>query len=543
MKKYYSQVAKKIEPYSWEFGDGIRFNSNTLPFPPPSLGRFLRAMKKGCSINEYGDPNYTDLKILLADYEKVSVDNLTIINSGDEAIDVIAKTFLDSGDLFITTPPTYEMFAIQSEINKGRNIEVPLKESRLFLEDSSLIAQNDRNWIVNADEIIRQANKRKVKLIFLCNPNNPTGSIISEKIIEKIVKDSDAIIVIDETYREFYGESSVNLIKKYDNVVVLRSFSKFAGIAGARIGYLIANKRLSKKFNFIRFPMGVSYFSYKLAEFVLKNDQKWIQDQVTIIQKERERLAKVFINFGWKVYPSQTNFLLVKVGKNAKDLCLQLQRKGILVRDRSSKKYLENCIRVTVRSPKENDRLIKELEIAARTMFARNDETLRDDVGKKVAFLDRDGTLLFEPQDTFQIDSLEKLKILDGVIDGLKYLIQRGFSLVLVTNQDGLGTKSFPKKTFQKPQNLFLKILKENGIKFEEIFICPHVITENCNCRKPNIGLIKNFLIKNTIDRKKSFVCGDRKTDKKFAENIGLTFIAMQTNGNFYNALKKGGIL
>lgn len=151
---------------------------------------------------------------------------------------------------------------------------------------------------------------------------------------------------------------------------------------------------------------------------------------------------------------------------------------------------------------------------------------------KKYAFLDRDGTLIYEPQDDFQIDSLEKLKILPGVIDGLKKLIDDGFSLVIATNQDGLGEPSFPLESFEIPQNRMLEIFKENGIEFTAVFVCPHRVSDNCACRKPKTGLVDEFL-KDKIGMSSSFVYGDRETDREFAKNLNLKFIKAQTNGKF----------
>lgn len=157
---------------------------------------------------------------------------------------------------------------------------------------------------------------------------------------------------------------------------------------------------------------------------------------------------------------------------------------------------------------------------------------------QKYAILDRDGTLIFEPQDNYQIDSLEKLKILDGVIEGLKLLIKNNYKLVMISNQDGLGTKSFPTADFLAPQNEMLKIFSENKIYFEQIFICPHFPEDNCNCRKPKTGLLDEWLKYSDIDLGKSFVCGDRDSDKQLAKNLGLKFIPMITNGNFIKAIR-----
>lgn len=344
---YFSEVAKNVVPYKWEEFDmekPLRFDANTSPTPPPSVNLFLKEMEKNCPINEYADPSYSRLKKLLADYEKVDISMITITNSGDEAIDILGKTFLNDGDYYLITPPTYEVYNSQLILNKGKSLEVPLISE---------------TWDIDADRIIAESKNKKIKIIFLCNPNNPTGSVIPQSIIEKILENSDSIVVIDETYREFYGKSSNSLLNKYPNLVILRSFSKFAGLAGARIGYLLASKELAEKFDAIRFPMGVSFLSYKLAEFVLEKDKGWIKNQVENIKQERERLSKELSKFGFKVYPSEANFLLVKVGDRSKELSLKLKQEGIIVRDRSSKKYLDGCIRITVRSKKENDQLLK----------------------------------------------------------------------------------------------------------------------------------------------------------------------------------------
>ncbi len=151
----------------------------------------------------------------------------------------------------------------------------------------------------------------------------------------------------------------------------------------------------------------------------------------------------------------------------------------------------------------------------------------------KVAFLDRDGTLIYEPPDTKQVDSLAKLRILPGVIVGLKTLLSQGFKLVMISNQDGLGTRVFPQKNFEAAQNKFLKDLKSNGIVFDQVFICPHFEKDKCDCRKPKTGLLKKFLKNNSIDCEKSFVVGDRESDREFAKNIGIKSYVMNTNSTF----------
>jgi histidinol-phosphate aminotransferase len=348
-KTYLSKNAQTVSPYIWEetpVENPLKFDTNTLPFPPPSVNIFLTEMKYSCPINEYGDPTYERLKRLLSEYENIQTDMITITNSGDEAIDILAKSFLNPGDYFVITPPTYEMYTIQCTINNGRLREVPLGKS----------------FKVNANTLIRESKQPQTKIIFLVNPNNPTGSIIPQSIIEAIVRKSDCIVVVDQAYGEFYGKTAVRLVNKYKNLVILKSFSKFSGLAGARIGYLIANTTLSTTFNAIRLPMGVSFLSYKLAATVLSNDRKWMGEQVKMILRERKILSQALQTLGYFVYPSQANFLLVNMGKNSKNICQKLKKKGILVRDCSTKPYLENCVRIAIRSPKENNVLINALK-------------------------------------------------------------------------------------------------------------------------------------------------------------------------------------
>lgn len=154
-------------------------------------------------------------------------------------------------------------------------------------------------------------------------------------------------------------------------------------------------------------------------------------------------------------------------------------------------------------------------------------------MAQKYAFLDRDGTLIFEPQDDFQIDSLEKLKILDGAIENMQKLQEQGYKLVMVTNQNGIGTPSFPTEDFEIPQARMMDIFAENGIEFEEVFVCPHFKEDNCECRKPKTALVDKFFADNDIDLENSFMCGDRDTDRQFGENLGMKYVPMECNGVF----------
>ncbi|KTD06892.1 bifunctional histidinol-phosphatase/imidazoleglycerol-phosphate dehydratase HisB [Legionella jamestowniensis] len=153
---------------------------------------------------------------------------------------------------------------------------------------------------------------------------------------------------------------------------------------------------------------------------------------------------------------------------------------------------------------------------------------------QKVLFIDRDGTLIEEPED-FQVDRLEKIKLCKDVIPNLLALSNAGFQLIMVTNQDGLGTDSFPQEDFQRCHDFTLNLFRSQGIHFSDIFICPHTETNNCSCRKPKTGLLLDFLRDNPVDRDNCWVIGDRETDKQLAEKIGVNFLPVANNHGWYN--------
>jgi len=163
-----------------------------------------------------------------------------------------------------------------------------------------------------------------------------------------------------------------------------------------------------------------------------------------------------------------------------------------------------------------------------------------------IVFLDRDGTIIAEPPDE-QIDSLEKLEYIPGVISGLRLLVDAGFQLVMVSNQDGLGTEQYPQPAYDLVQGKILRLFEGEGISFLKIFICPHTKEENCSCRKPKTGLVDSFLKENSVDRVHSFVLGDRETDVEFARNIGCRAVRLTaeqqttaefSTNNFFDACK-----
>ena len=145
---------------------------------------------------------------------------------------------------------------------------------------------------------------------------------------------------------------------------------------------------------------------------------------------------------------------------------------------------------------------------------------------KKVVFVDRDGTIVVEPPDQ-QVDSLEKLEFIPGIIQGLRLLSDSGFFLVMVTNQDGLGMPQYPKESFEQVQKKIIRFLKSEGIHFDRIYVCPHFPNDACSCRKPHPGAAGSYMKRNKIDLSNSFVFGDRETDVEFASNLGIRSVRL----------------
>lgn len=487
----------------------LDFNERTLS-PSSKVQKAIQNLLRTNTLQVY--PEYGELEEKLARYVVVDEDQILVTNGSDQAIDLIFRTFTGVDEKVIIPTPSFTMFYQSAQI-VGNKILRPLYVKK--------------NLSFPLEEVLGMINE-SVKLIVVCNPNNPTGTPVSIKDIQKIAqKASNSIVLVDEAYFEFSGLTAVPLIKKYSNIIVTRTFSKAFGLPSLRVGYIVASKVYIQELLKVRGPYDVNMVAYTAALAAI-DDLKGMQEYVSEVMTQAKPMVEEFFTKN-KItyYPSSANFILFKPDNDQAEQLLK--ENGILVRPQN-KNNIENTFRLSIGTVAQMKQFIK---VYQNVVLNKS----------KYAFLDRDGTLIFEPQDTFQIDSLEKLKILDGVIEGLRELKNRSYELIMITNQDGLGTSSFPKTDFEAPQDKMLSIFRGKGIQFKEIFICPHLPSENCDCRKPKMGLVKKFLAVSKMDKDSSFVCGDRSTDKLFAKNIGLKFISMQTNKDFYKALKEGGIL
>ncbi|WP_378174569.1 histidinol-phosphate transaminase [Aquimarina sp. SS2-1] len=298
-------------------------------------------------VNRYPDPQQRSLKSVLASQKGVSSQNILLGNGSDEVLDLLFRAFCEPKvDNIITLPPTYGMYKVLANIN---NIE----------EKEVLLTQN---FEPNVSEIL-EAVDANTKIIFLCSPNNPTGNSFAEDSIVNILDNFQGLVVIDEAYIDFSSkESWINKIETYPNLIITQTLSKAYGMAGIRLGLCYASEDIIAILNKIKPPYNVNELTQQRALERVKNVDQ-VKEEVANILKERKKLTTVLseIDFIEKIYPTDANFILVKVD-NANLRYDQLLKKGIVIRNRTTQPLCENTLRLTVGTEIENNELIKALK-------------------------------------------------------------------------------------------------------------------------------------------------------------------------------------
>ena len=292
--------------------------------------------------NRYPDAGAFEVCSLYAQYANVESTNVMAGNGSDECIQIIANTFLNTGDKVAVQSPDFSMYGLYTKIAGGIPIEFPL----------GVELKSD------VEGFISMANQEEVKIVFLSNPNNPTGGSIPREDIIKIIEGCSCIVVIDEAYFEFYGETVVDKIEAYQNLIVLRTFSK-VGLAAIRLGFLITNSVLMGELRKVKPPYNVNAISQSIASVILK-DPEIIYKNVKRILCEREYLWEKLNNIsGIKLYKAEANFILIQV-ENAQKMKERLLEQSINVRSFNST-TLQNCLRITIGSREENEYLLNNI--------------------------------------------------------------------------------------------------------------------------------------------------------------------------------------
>jgi len=298
-------------------------------------------------VNRYPDPQQRTVKEVLAIQKGVLDSQILLGNGSDEVLDLIFRVFCEPKvDNIITLPPTYGMYKVLAEINDIENREVLLTED-FKLNTNAILERIDSN----------------TKLLFICSPNNPTGNIFNSQAIETLLKSFNGIVVIDEAYIDFSSCSSwVNRLEEFPNLFVTQTLSKAYGMAGIRLGICYASKDIIGIINKVKPPYNVNELTQLKALERLDN-LELVRSEIFSITEGKTKLFKALNELSWieKVYPSEANFLLLKVD-NASKRYDQLIQKGIVVRDRSSQPLCHNTLRITIGTQAENIKLIEVLK-------------------------------------------------------------------------------------------------------------------------------------------------------------------------------------
>jgi histidinol-phosphate aminotransferase len=333
----------RLKPYRsarQDYLDGILLDANENAFGSP-------ISMDGIELHRYPDPYQTKLRERLAALHNVAAGNVFVGAGSDEVIDLLFRIFCEPlYDNVVIPEPTYGMYRVSANIH---NVAV---RGSLLTDDFQLAIQ----------DIVSQITD-KTKMIFCCSPNNPTGNIISIKDILQLCTSGDVLVIVDEAYIEFAESPSLTShIADHPNLVVMRTLSKSWGMAGIRLGYCIAHSVIIDFLLKVKAPYNVNSVSAKLALQALDASEDR-ENVIATIRNERRRLMHRLgsITCVRDVFPSDANFVLVRVN-DAGDIYSKLIQKGIIIRNRSSEPKLQNCVRITVGTPQENDALLSAME-------------------------------------------------------------------------------------------------------------------------------------------------------------------------------------
>jgi len=331
LMKPYSSARDEFEDF--DTADMIFLDANENPFEN--------------GVNRYPDPQQSNVKKVLAKLKNVKPNQILLGNGSDEVLDLIFRAFCEPKvDNVITLPPTYGMYGVLANINAVENREV-------------LLSKDFQPQV----EKILEAVDSNTKIIFLCSPNNPTANSFSDESVVYLLQNFKGLVVIDEAYIDFSKKQSwMNELDEYPNLIITQTLSKAYGLAGIRLGICYASAEIISILNKIKPPYNVNELTQRRALERL-NDPEKIKSEIASIIEQREELLKVLvgIKFVEKIYPTEANFILVKVD-DANKRYNELIAKGIVIRNRTTQPLCDNCLRLTIGTELENTKLIEALK-------------------------------------------------------------------------------------------------------------------------------------------------------------------------------------
>ena len=320
----------------------VNANESTLNLPPLVEERVLNRLGY-VAFNRYPNEEYDLLVEQIAKNFSVAKSQILLGSGSSEIIEKVFQAFGGEGKKVVYPQPSFSMYKIYARA----------AESQAFPFDL------DENFDLNVDAFIKKVKDVRADLAVVCNPNNPTGNALSVAQIEEIAKNIDCAFLLDEAYVEFYGHSAVNLVKEYPNLIVARTFSKAYGMAAARVGYMIAAEDVTKMINKTFMPYHMNTLTLAAADIVYQMRDEFIS-RIQMTVAERERMFELYQKLREvEVFPSQTNFLLIRYEKAAA-LQEYLDNLEIGVRYFSpTAPGLKNCLRISIGTATENDEVFK----------------------------------------------------------------------------------------------------------------------------------------------------------------------------------------
>ena len=321
----------------------LRLDFNENPIGCSAAVRRALAKLSAASISAY--PEQETVRRKAARYFGVRPEELLLTNGTDEALSLVVNTFVESGDRVLFVEPTYAMYRFYSELADARII-APRYDAQMRFPWNDVVA----------------ALREGPRVFFLPNPNSPTGNLLSHDELRRILKAATrTMVVIDEAYFEFSGVTVIPWIRRHKNLIVTRTFSKTTGLAGLRLGCIFVNSEMAATMRRAQSPYPVNVAALAAAEAAMR-DRAFIARTVGEVQRGRRELERGLARLGVKWFPSAGNFLLVYFGERSKTIVAALERRGILLRDRSSDFGGEGYVRITLGTLAQTRRLLRELE-------------------------------------------------------------------------------------------------------------------------------------------------------------------------------------
>lgn len=329
-----------VKYYNPKLNGELRLDTNTNVLGSnPAAEKYLR--EHTWDLNGYPNTYSDGLRGALAELYGLETDNIIAGNGSDELLDVVFKTFTNMGDNSVVPVPSYTLYDYFVKLNGGKALEVDLTE----------------DFQLDVDSIVKQ----DAKIAIMPSPNNPTGNCFRTKDIEEILSRFNGIVVVDEAYAEYSDNAFVKRVEEFDNLVVLRTFSKAYAMAALRVGYAVTNKKLSDMMICIKIPYSLNMVSEGAAIAAVK-DQDFIRKSVAMVREQRPLLDAGLRKLGFETFPSDSNFILARSPIDHKVLVDGLKERGVLIRDFGAKRRTENCIRTTIGTAQNNALLLEKAE-------------------------------------------------------------------------------------------------------------------------------------------------------------------------------------